>query len=156
MYVGRRIRSRNRTVPLRICSLVILPSVLVPIFFPSFLASFAIMDQSSSIGEGCGKGETASLEDVTFEVFGRVQGVFFRAHTEEQAKQLGLVGWCMNTPEGTVKGEIQGPPDKIEKMLHWLRHVGSPMSQIDKLEILGKKNIPKLTFHEFEIRRKKK
>lgn len=112
-----------------------------------------IMARSSSIGED---GREMALEAVRFEVFGRVQGVFFRAHTEEQAKQLGLVGWCMNTPEGTVTGEIQGPSDKMKQMLHWLRHVGSPMSKIEKLEIREKNEIPKLTFQGFEIRRKKK
>jgi len=42
-----------------------------------------------------------------FEVEGRVQGVFFRACTEKKAKELGLVGWVMNTPQGTVKGVCQ-------------------------------------------------
>jgi acylphosphatase len=43
-----------------------------------------------------------------FEVFGKVQGVFFRAFTEKQAKSLGLVGWCANTSNGTVVGVIEG------------------------------------------------
>lgn len=42
-----------------------------------------------------------------FEVYGRVQGVFFRACTVEKANTLGVVGWVMNTHYGTVKGVIQ-------------------------------------------------
>jgi acylphosphatase len=43
-----------------------------------------------------------------FEVFGKVQGVSFRAYTQKKAIALQLVGWCMNTSTGTVVGELQG------------------------------------------------
>lgn len=43
-------------------------------------------------------------------------GVWFRAHTIDKAKQLGLVGWCMNTRHGSVKGEIQGAKPNVEHM----------------------------------------
>jgi len=42
-----------------------------------------------------------------------VQGVFFRATTAEEAKKLELVGWVMNSPSGSVKGEAQGDKDKM-------------------------------------------
>jgi Acylphosphatase len=42
-----------------------------------------------------------------FEVFGRVQQVFFRKHTEESANANALTGFVVNTKEGTVRGEIQ-------------------------------------------------
>jgi len=29
---------------------------------------------------------------------------------------IGLVGWVMNTPSGSVEGLMQGPPAKIEEM----------------------------------------
>ena len=34
---------------------------------------------------------------VDFEVFGKVQGVFFRKFTNEKANSLGLRGWVKNT-----------------------------------------------------------
>lgn len=37
-------------------------------------------------------------------------------NTEEEAKKLGLRGWCMNTRDGTVKGVIEGETDKINEM----------------------------------------
>ncbi len=46
----------------------------------------------------------------------QVQKVYFRKYTQEQAQQLGLVGWVMNTPAGSVAGEMQGPPQKVRDM----------------------------------------
>ena len=41
-------------------------------------------------------------------VEGRVQGVFFRAYTSDEAKKLGLAGWVRNRPEGSVEAIIEG------------------------------------------------
>ncbi|CAH2084955.1 unnamed protein product [Euphydryas editha] len=59
---------------------------------------------------------TMALKSVDFEVFGRVQGVFFRKYTKQQADKLDLKGWCRNTSRGTVEGQMQGPLDKVEEM----------------------------------------
>ncbi|KAF5894600.1 acylphosphatase-2-like isoform X1, partial [Clarias magur] len=56
---------------------------------------------------------SAKYASVDFEVFGIVQGVFFRMHTEKEAKKLGVSGWVKNTREGTVIGQVQGPPEKV-------------------------------------------
>nr|CAH7720906.1 unnamed protein product [Callosobruchus chinensis] len=61
-------------------------------------------------------GSAEKLLSVNFEVFGRVQGVFFRKYTEKEANKLGLKGWCMNTSQGTVKGIIEGTPSKVDEM----------------------------------------
>lgn len=95
------------------------------------------------------------LKTVDFEVFGQVQRVFFRKCTQEQGKLLGLRGWCKNTPEGTVVGTIQGPPEKIAKMKTWLQNTGSPSSRIDKAEFKNESDINEFTFTDFEIIRKK-
>ena len=63
----------------------------------------------------------ASVTQCRFEVFGRVQGVSFRAFTQKQAKILGLGGWCMNTSTGTVIGEIQGTAVRLRA--HSVKHV---------------------------------
>ena len=46
----------------------------------------------------------------------QVQGVYFRAHTAEQAQRLGLVGWCRNTKAATVEGEVQGKAEQVATM----------------------------------------
>lgn len=91
------------------------------------------------------------IKNVDFEIFGKVQGVFFRKHTRITARQYGLVGWVQNTNHRTVIGQAQGPPDKLEKMKEWLRKTGSPKSSITKAEFRNEKIINSLNFEEFEI-----
>ncbi|XP_049703384.1 acylphosphatase-1 isoform X1 [Helicoverpa armigera] len=95
----------------------------------------------------------SGAKSVDFEVFGRVQGVFFRKYTKEQAQKLGLRGWCKNTPHGTVLGHMQGPSDKMEAMMQWLKTTGSPSSKIEKCEFRNQMDIEKFTFTDFDIRR---
>uniref|UniRef100_A0A4X2LAD1 Acylphosphatase n=1 Tax=Vombatus ursinus TaxID=29139 RepID=A0A4X2LAD1_VOMUR len=57
-----------------------------------------------------------TLKSVDYEVFGRVQGVCFRMYTEDEAKKMGVVGWVKNTRQGTVKGQVQGPEDKVNSI----------------------------------------
>nr|XP_053604718.1 acylphosphatase-2-like isoform X2 [Plodia interpunctella]XP_053604719.1 acylphosphatase-2-like isoform X3 [Plodia interpunctella] len=92
-----------------------------------------------------------AMRAADFEVYGRVQGVFFRKFTKEQAQKLGLRGWCKNTQEGTVLGHMQGPIDKIETMMHWLKTTGSPSSKIEKAEFRNQKEIAEYTFDNFDI-----
>ncbi|XP_061461922.1 acylphosphatase-2-like isoform X1 [Rhineura floridana] len=86
---------------------------------------------------------------IDYEVYGDVQGVFFRKYTEEQGKKLGVVGWVKNTAHGTVTGQVQGPKEKVEVMKNWLRSVGSPMSRIDQAVFSNEKEITILEFQSF-------
>ncbi|XP_011189620.1 acylphosphatase-2 [Zeugodacus cucurbitae] len=88
-----------------------------------------------------------------FEIFGKVQGVFFRKHTEKQAKLFGLRGWCMNTSQGTVRGQMEGELNKVNEMKYWLQTKGSPKSRIDKAVFSETKEIPDYTFKAFTIKR---
>ncbi len=48
---------------------------------------------------------------------GRVQGVFFRATSEELAREFRVVGYVRNRPDGTVELETQGPPEEVDSFL---------------------------------------
>ncbi|HEY5526579.1 MAG TPA: acylphosphatase [Candidatus Anoxymicrobiaceae bacterium] len=50
---------------------------------------------------------------------GRVQGVFFRAETRDMARRLGLSGWVMNMPDGSVDAELQGRRELVEQGIDW-------------------------------------
>lgn len=68
-------------------------------------------------------------------ISGRVQGVFFRAHTEEEARRLGLTGWVRNTRDAKVEAVFEGEKDKVEEVLWWCRNKGSPSSKVDDIEV---------------------
>ena len=87
-----------------------------------------------------------------FEVFGKVQGVFFRKHTAERARALALTGWCENTPTGTVRGEIQGLQDAVDEMKVWLTKTGSPKSVIERCEFDQVIGGP-IKYQDFTVRR---
>ncbi|KAH7641353.1 acylphosphatase-2-like protein [Dermatophagoides farinae] len=94
-----------------------------------------------------------SILSVNFKVYGRVQGVFFRKYTQNQAKSWNLKGYVRNEIDGTVMGIMQGPPDKIELMKYWLRTEGSPQSRIDRCDFTQEKWITEPEFEFFEITR---
>ncbi|MFB3133999.1 MAG: acylphosphatase, partial [Rhodothermales bacterium] len=51
----------------------------------------------------------SSHERLSARVVGRVQGVYFRAFTRNQARRLGLHGWVRNDDDGSVYLEAEGP-----------------------------------------------
>jgi len=55
-----------------------------------------------------------------FVIEGRVQGVFYRASTEQRARQLGLVGWVRNRDDGCVECLAQGEEKNLGEFEHWL------------------------------------
>ncbi|MEJ2032068.1 MAG: acylphosphatase [Deltaproteobacteria bacterium] len=82
-------------------------------------------------------------------VQGRVQGVFFRAYTQEEAQRLGLVGWVRNRPDGTVEAVAEGEAERIDQLVSWLRQ-GPPSSRVSGLEIKAEE--PKGDLLSFDIR----
>ena len=67
-------------------------------------------------------------------VHGRVQGVWFRAGTKEKAEELGLTGWVMNRPNGTVEIHAQGKKSQLENFIAWCRQ-GTPAAKVTSLDI---------------------
>ena len=49
-----------------------------------------------------------STKHLSIRVTGKVQGVFFRASTREEAQRLGLCGWVRNEADGSVRIEAEG------------------------------------------------
>jgi acylphosphatase len=67
-------------------------------------------------------------------VKGRVQGVYFRASTVQQARHLGLTGWVMNRHEGSVELLAEGRSDRIEELIAWCRQ-GPPGARVDEVDL---------------------
>ena len=82
-------------------------------------------------------------------ITGRVQGVFFRAWTVEQAKALGVNGWVRNTPNGSVEAHLQGDRWAVQRLIELL-HRGPPSAVVDEVVEEAADLGPNL---EFEVRR---
>ena len=52
---------------------------------------------------------------------GKVQGVFFRDSTREEAERLGVTGWARNSEDGTVEAVFEGDPDDVEALVWFVR-----------------------------------
>ena len=55
-------------------------------------------------------------------ISGRVQGVYFRASSQQQAIEYCLSGYARNLADGDVEVLLCGEQENIEKMLAWLAH----------------------------------
>ena len=66
-------------------------------------------------------------------VHGRVQGVFFRDATREEAVRHDVAGWVTNRPDGTVEAVFEGRPDAVQRMVEF-SHAGSPQAAVERVE----------------------
>lgn len=66
---------------------------------------------------------------VRVRIEGRVQGVWFRAWTVEEARKRELEGWVRNRLDGTVEALFVGPSAAVEEMIRACRE-GSPASSV--------------------------
>ncbi len=55
-----------------------------------------------------------------YRIWGRVQGVFYRASTQQVGKKLGLIGWVRNRQDGSVECEAQGSAAQLDEFEAWL------------------------------------
>lgn len=67
-----------------------------------------------------------------FLVSGRVQGVFYRASTREQALALGLSGYARNLPDGRVEVVASGDDAALDALERWLWQ-GPPAARVDEV-----------------------
>ncbi|KPJ68353.1 MAG: acylphosphatase [Syntrophobacter sp. DG_60] len=65
---------------------------------------------------------------------GRVQGVFFRSFTQDEAVRLGITGWVKNRRDGKVEAMFEGERDRVEEIIRWC-HVGSPWAKVRKVDV---------------------
>jgi acylphosphatase len=54
-------------------------------------------------------------------VSGRVQGVFFRSETQDEAFRQNVTGWVKNLPDGRVEAVFEGEKENVEKMIEFCK-----------------------------------
>jgi acylphosphatase len=67
-------------------------------------------------------------------ISGRVQGVFYRAFTEDAARKCGLRGWVRNTEGGDVEAVLEGERKDIERAIGILRE-GPPAARVSNIDV---------------------
>ncbi|WXL24328.1 acylphosphatase [Ectopseudomonas mendocina] len=67
-------------------------------------------------------------------VSGRVQGVYFRQSTAQEADRLNLDGWVRNLPDGRVEVLFEGAEAAVEGLAEWLKN-GPENADVKSLEL---------------------
>jgi acylphosphatase len=75
-----------------------------------------------------------ALKQVHLRVFGRVQGVFFRASTQREAKRLGLTGWVRSRNDSSVEVMAEGEETGIKDLIAWAQH-GPSAARVDRVDV---------------------
>lgn len=90
------------------------------------------------------------MRTIEVQVYGVVQGVFFRQSTQEKARELGLAGWVENRSDGSVRMRAAGSDDALEDLTRWCWQ-GPERARVERVEVT---EVADEKLHQpFEVRR---
>ena len=72
------------------------------------------------------------MKHLNIKVTGKVQGVFYRDSTVEQARLLGITGIVKNLSDGSVYIQAEGDPQSLEELVQWCRS-GPRMASVENV-----------------------
>ena len=67
-------------------------------------------------------------------VSGRVQGVFFRQKTKQQAESLSVNGWVRNLSDGRVEAVFEGEAEAVKALVEYC-HQGPSSARVENVEV---------------------
>lgn len=67
-------------------------------------------------------------------ISGKVQGVYYRFSTQQQAWRLGVTGWARNLSDGRVEVLLCGEEAAVYELESWLR-IGPPEACVEHVEV---------------------
>lgn len=80
-------------------------------------------------------------------ISGTVQGVWFRAATQDKARELGILGWVKNLSDGRVKVCACGDKQQLQQLESWLWQ-GPTAAKVTAVQT---EDMPEQTFTDFSI-----
>lgn len=81
------------------------------------------------------------------DVFGKVQGVWFRKYTKQKADELSIVGMVQNMADGSVRIHATAETSALNSLVDWCK-TGSPKAEVSDVKDV---ELEPLEFHSFEI-----
>jgi len=69
---------------------------------------------------------------VRVRIEGKVQGVWYRGWTVDEATKRGLDGWVRNRRDGSVEAVFAGPASEVSAMIAAC-HQGPPAARVDRV-----------------------
>ncbi len=75
-----------------------------------------------------------ALKQIQIRIYGRVQGEFFRASAQREAKRLGLTGWVRNRRDLSVEILAEGEEVGIKDLIAWAQS-GPGAARVDKVDV---------------------
>ena len=88
------------------------------------------------------------IDHIKLTIVGRVQGVWFRASTKDQANKIGVKGFVKNLVNGNVYIEVEGTQEQLQLFVIWCKK-GPRLAHV--LEVIEEHGNPE-HFTRFEIR----
>ena len=74
------------------------------------------------------------------QIYGRVQGVYYRVSTQKKAQELGLVGWVRNRKDGSVELLAYDPQvleqqssSRLKELQEWCLS-GPPLANVEEID----------------------
>ena len=74
-----------------------------------------------------------ALKQLQLVVRGRVQGVYFRASTQREARRLGLSGWVKTRVDGSVEILAEGEEIAIRELYSWAQK-GPSAARVERVD----------------------
>lgn len=88
------------------------------------------------------------VKHLNIHVYGLVQNVLFRYATLHKAEELGIKGFVVNKPGGSVYIEAEGEENSLQKLIEWCQ-IGPELATVEKVE--AKEDMVK-NYNNFQIR----
>lgn len=82
-------------------------------------------------------------------VSGRVQGVFFRSETRDEAKKRGVKGWVRNLPDGRVEAVFEGEEREVKTLVEFCKR-GPHGARVTDVQVIVENYTGE--FNDFEMR----
>lgn len=88
------------------------------------------------------------MEQLFAKIYGEVQGVFYRAATQQRARELEILGEVKNCEDGTVEVIAEGTPEALEAFIEFLKE-GPVDAEVSDIEVTWR--APSFSYHAFII-----